>query len=94
MASTWQRGELQEYTNNIDLFINNLSSCSSGDELKRRKRNEYQANLEKKVNEIKRKQRENEDNQQAAKKRRSLLTYIAAGVVVGVIAAYAYTKLG
>lgn len=78
----------------IDIFIYNVSSCSSGDELKRRKRNEYQANLEKKVNEIKRKQRENEDNQQAAKKRRSLLTYIAAGVVVGVIAAYAYTKLG
>jgi len=43
---------------------------------------------------MKRKQRENEDKQLAAKKRRSLLTYIAAGVVVGVICAYAYTKLG
>lgn len=94
MASIWQRGELQEY-NIFNMYLfNALSPCSSGDELKRRKRNEYQANLEKKVNEIKRKQRENEDNQQAAKKRRSLLTYIAAGVVVGVIAAYAYTKLG
>ncbi|XP_034104414.1 tyrosine-protein phosphatase non-receptor type 61F isoform X2 [Drosophila nasuta] len=50
--------------NGIDL------TTSSGDELKRRKRTEYQANLEQKVNEIKRKQRENEDNQQAAKKRR------------------------
>ncbi|KAH8398778.1 hypothetical protein KR222_003133, partial [Zaprionus bogoriensis] len=79
--------EQHNKANGIDL------TTSSGDELKRRKRNEYQASLEKKVNEIKRKQRENEDNQQAAKKRRSLLTYIAAGVVVGVIAAYAYTKL-
>ncbi|XP_017861980.1 PREDICTED: tyrosine-protein phosphatase non-receptor type 61F isoform X1 [Drosophila arizonae] len=74
--------------------VNGIDVTSTGDELKRRKRNEYQANLEQKVNEIKRKQRENEDNQQAAKKRRSLLTYIAAGVVVGVIAVYAYTKLG
>ncbi|XP_030572774.1 tyrosine-protein phosphatase non-receptor type 61F isoform X1 [Drosophila novamexicana] len=77
----------QHKVNGIDL------TASTGDELKRRKRNEYQSNLEHKVNEIKRKQRENEDNQQAAKKRRSLLKYIAAGVVVGVIAAYAYTKL-
>ncbi|KAH8327414.1 hypothetical protein KR074_011051 [Drosophila pseudoananassae] len=68
-------------------------SASPENELKRRKRTEYQASLEQKVNDIKRKQRENEDNQLAAKKRRSLLTYIAAGVVVGVICAYAYTKL-
>ncbi|XP_034481439.1 tyrosine-protein phosphatase non-receptor type 61F isoform X2 [Drosophila innubila] len=54
----------QHKVNGIDL------TTSTGDELKRRKRNEYQANLEQKVNEIKRKQRENEDNQQAAKKRR------------------------
>ncbi|XP_032598680.1 tyrosine-protein phosphatase non-receptor type 61F isoform X2 [Drosophila grimshawi] len=54
----------QHKVNGIDL------TASTGDELKRRKRNEYQASLEQKVSEIKRKQRENEDNQQAAKKRR------------------------
>ncbi|XP_030385444.1 tyrosine-protein phosphatase non-receptor type 61F isoform X1 [Scaptodrosophila lebanonensis] len=77
-------------TNGIDAPHN---PASPDNELKRRKRTEYQANLEQKVNDIKRKQRENEDNQQAAKKRRSLIKYIAAGVVVGVICAYAYTKL-
>ncbi|XP_017844189.1 tyrosine-protein phosphatase non-receptor type 61F isoform X2 [Drosophila busckii] len=46
------------------------ATASTDSELKRRKRNEYQSSLEQKVNEIKRKQRENEDNQQSAKKRR------------------------
>ncbi|XP_030385445.1 tyrosine-protein phosphatase non-receptor type 61F isoform X2 [Scaptodrosophila lebanonensis] len=54
-------------TNGIDAPHN---PASPDNELKRRKRTEYQANLEQKVNDIKRKQRENEDNQQAAKKRR------------------------
>ncbi|XP_052847367.1 tyrosine-protein phosphatase non-receptor type 61F isoform X1 [Drosophila gunungcola] len=83
----------QNKANGIDTIPDQLAA-SPENELKRRKRNEYQASLEQKVNDIKRKQRENEDSQLAAKKRRSLLTYIAAGVVVGVICAYAYTKLG
>ncbi|XP_053955521.1 tyrosine-protein phosphatase non-receptor type 61F isoform X2 [Anastrepha ludens] len=61
-------------------------------ELKRRKRVERQTNIEQKVSEIKRKQRESEERKHAAKKRRSLITYIAAGVVVGVICVYAYSK--
>ncbi|XP_016993240.3 tyrosine-protein phosphatase non-receptor type 61F isoform X1 [Drosophila takahashii] len=83
----------QHKANGIDPIPGQLPA-SPENELKRRKRTEYQASLEQKVNDIKRKQRENEDSQLAAKKRRSLLTYIAAGVVVGVICAYAYTKLG
>ncbi|KMY96810.1 tyrosine-protein phosphatase non-receptor type 61F isoform X1 [Drosophila simulans] len=83
----------QHKANGIDPIPGQLPA-SPENELKRRKRNEYQASLEQKVNDMKRKKRENEDNQLAAKKRRSLLTYIAAGVVVGVICAYAYTKLG
>lgn len=67
--------------------------CFSPDtEIRRRKRAEHQAIIEQKVNEIKRKQRENEDNKQTAKKRRSLITYITAGVIVGVICVYAYSK--
>ncbi|XP_020807612.1 tyrosine-protein phosphatase non-receptor type 61F isoform X1 [Drosophila serrata] len=87
-------GEQISKANGIDTIPGQQLSASPENELKRRKRNEYQASLEQKVNDIKRKQRENEDSQVAAKKRRSLLTYIAAGVVVGVICAYAYTKLG
>ncbi|XP_037813496.1 tyrosine-protein phosphatase non-receptor type 61F isoform X1 [Lucilia sericata] len=68
------------------------TSGSTSPELRRRKRAEHQANIEQKVNEIKRKQRENEENKQAAKKRRSLITYITAGVIVGVICVYAYSK--
>uniref|UniRef100_A0A1I8NLY3 protein-tyrosine-phosphatase n=1 Tax=Stomoxys calcitrans TaxID=35570 RepID=A0A1I8NLY3_STOCA len=43
---------------------------SPDNELRRRKRAERQANIEKKVNDIKRKQRESEENKQTAKKRR------------------------
>ncbi|XP_017060011.1 tyrosine-protein phosphatase non-receptor type 61F isoform X2 [Drosophila ficusphila] len=59
----------QQKANGIDPIAGQLPA-SPENELKRRKRNEYQANLEQKVNEIKRKQRENEDSQLAAKKRR------------------------
>lgn len=77
------------------IFLTSLSILyrSPENELKRRKRTERQANIEHKVNEIKRKQRESEERKHAAKKRRSLITYIAAGVVVGVICVYAYSKL-
>ncbi|KAH8379118.1 hypothetical protein KR009_003130 [Drosophila setifemur] len=84
----------QNKANGLDSSIPGQPTASPENELKRRKRTDYQASLEQKVNDIKRKQRENEDSQLAAKKRRSLLKYIAAGVVVGVICAYAYTKLG
>ncbi|KAH8303595.1 hypothetical protein KR018_005621 [Drosophila ironensis] len=90
-AATNAGGGDQHKVNGVD--VGQLPPASPENELKRRKRTDYQASLEQKVNDIKRKQRENEDNQLAAKKRRSLLKYIAAGVVVGVICAYAYTKL-
>ncbi|XP_065362485.1 tyrosine-protein phosphatase non-receptor type 61F isoform X2 [Calliphora vicina] len=55
--------------------LNGIETANSGatspdTEIRRRKRAERQANIEQKVNEIKRKQRENEDNKQTAKKRR------------------------
>ncbi|XP_044313774.1 tyrosine-protein phosphatase non-receptor type 61F isoform X2 [Drosophila rhopaloa] len=59
----------QSKANGIDTIPGQLPA-SPENELKRRKRNEYQASLEQKVNDIKRKQRENEDSQLAAKKRR------------------------
>ncbi|XP_014088351.2 tyrosine-protein phosphatase non-receptor type 61F isoform X1 [Bactrocera oleae] len=80
--------------NGTDVSKSNSNTVGSPEnELKRRKRAERQANIEHKVNEIKRKQRETEESKHAAKKRRSLITYIAAGVVVGVICVYAYSKL-
>ncbi|XP_037933766.1 tyrosine-protein phosphatase non-receptor type 61F isoform X2 [Teleopsis dalmanni] len=54
--------------NGIEGLTNRTTSPDN--ELKRRKRVERQANIEQRVNEIKRKQREAEENQQAAKKRR------------------------
>lgn len=92
-------GSDNEQLNEIKLNGTDLSNSNSNtigspeNELKRRKRTERQANIEHKVNEIKRKQRESEERKHAAKKRRSLITYIAAGVVVGVICVYAYSKL-
>ncbi|XP_017136645.1 tyrosine-protein phosphatase non-receptor type 61F isoform X1 [Drosophila miranda] len=82
----------QHKANGIDTA--GQTPASPENELKRRKRTEQQAHLQKQINNMKRKLRESEDNQKASKKGRSLLTYIAAGVVVGVICAYAYTKLG
>lgn len=70
-----------------------MSSPSFENELKRRKRAERQANIEQKVNDIKRKQREVKESEETAKKRRSLVKYIAAGVIVGVLCVYAYSKL-
>ncbi|XP_058987548.1 tyrosine-protein phosphatase non-receptor type 61F isoform X1 [Musca domestica] len=72
--------------------VESTDPVSPDNELRRRKRAERQANIEQKVNEIKRKQRENEENKQTAKKRRSIITYITAGVVVGVICVYVYSK--
>uniref|UniRef100_A0A1B0AVR3 protein-tyrosine-phosphatase n=1 Tax=Glossina palpalis gambiensis TaxID=67801 RepID=A0A1B0AVR3_9MUSC len=88
----------KDQANDNDLIkLNGLESTSSANlspenELRRRKRAERQANIEQKVNEIKRKQRENEESKQTAKKRRSIITYITAGVIVGVICVYAYSK--
>lgn len=73
-------------------FYHPFLQFSPENEVRRRKRAERQANIEQKVNEIKRKQRENEESKQTAKKRRSIITYITAGVIVGVICVYAYSK--
>ncbi|XP_017478921.1 PREDICTED: tyrosine-protein phosphatase non-receptor type 61F isoform X3 [Rhagoletis zephyria] len=54
---------------------NPLVIGSPENELKRRKRVERQANIEQKVNEIKRKQRETEESKHAAKKRRRMKKY-------------------
>ncbi|XP_020712605.1 tyrosine-protein phosphatase non-receptor type 61F isoform X2 [Ceratitis capitata] len=53
--------------------VSNSNPCTVGileNELKRRKRVERQANIEQKVNEIKRKQQESEESKRTAKKRR------------------------
>ncbi|KAM7357526.1 protein tyrosine phosphatase 61F isoform 2-T2 [Cochliomyia hominivorax] len=64
-----------EQNEHDSMKLNGIETATSGSispdtEIRRRKRAERQANIEQKVNEIKRKQRENEDNKQAAKKRR------------------------
>ncbi|XP_053689662.1 tyrosine-protein phosphatase non-receptor type 61F isoform X1 [Sabethes cyaneus] len=61
-------------------------------ELRRRKRLERQTAMEEKIREIKRKQKEVE-NKASPKKRRSLfLTIAAAGVCIGVLCVYLYTR--
>ncbi|XP_062708201.1 tyrosine-protein phosphatase non-receptor type 61F isoform X1 [Aedes albopictus] len=59
-------------------------------ELRRRKRLERQSAMEEKIREIKRKQKESESN--SPKKRRSIILTIAAGVCIGVLCVYLYTR--
>lgn len=61
-------------------------------ELRRRKRLERKENMEEKIQQIKRKQREVEDGAISAKKRRSIFI-IAAGVTIAAFCVYLYTKL-
>lgn len=59
-------------------------------ELRRRKRLERQSAMEEKIRDIKRKQKESESN--SPKKRRSIILSIAAGVCIGVLCVYLYTR--
>lgn len=62
-------------------------------ELRRRKRLERQTVMEEKIREIKRKQKEVESSKAASpKKRRSIILTIAAGVCIGVLCVYFYTR--
>ncbi|XP_058458115.1 tyrosine-protein phosphatase non-receptor type 61F isoform X1 [Malaya genurostris] len=61
-------------------------------ELRRRKRLERQTAMEEKIREIKRKQKEVESKAASPKKRRSLIFTIAAGVCIGVLCVYLYTR--
>ncbi|XP_065080738.1 tyrosine-protein phosphatase non-receptor type 61F isoform X1 [Ochlerotatus camptorhynchus] len=63
---------------------------SPNTELRRRKRLERQSAMEEKIREIKRKQKESESN--SPKKRRSIIFSIAAGVCIGVLCVYLYTR--
>lgn len=59
-------------------------------ELRRRKRLERQSAMEEKIREIKRKQKESESG--SPKKRRSMIFTIAAGICIGVLCVYLYTR--
>lgn len=50
-------------------------------------------NIQDKVREIKRKQKEIEEGEVTAKKRRSILFSLAAGVTIAAVSVYLYTKL-
>lgn len=65
-------------------------------EIRRRKRQERQANMEQLVNDMKRKQREAEKDDTNKKRQRSMIKYLAAGagVVIGVFCVYVYSKIG
>lgn len=58
-----------------------------------RRRLERRDNIEEKIREIKRKQKEVEEGAATAKKRRSILISLAAGVTLAAVCIYIYTKI-
>lgn len=68
------------------------STSPTSNEIRRRKRLEKQANMEDKIRDIKRKQKEIEESAMTSKKRRSILFTLAAGVTFAAFCYYIYSK--
>lgn len=77
-----------------NVITHNNSGLSSNAELRRRKRQKRQSDMEAKIKDIKRKQKESEAAAEAAPKKRRCLMIFSGVVVCVICCAYVYSKLG
>uniref|UniRef100_A0A336M1S3 protein-tyrosine-phosphatase n=1 Tax=Culicoides sonorensis TaxID=179676 RepID=A0A336M1S3_CULSO len=82
----------QEVNGNSNDHESTQSTSPNTNEIRRRKRLENKTNMEDKIREIKRKQKEIEDSAMTSKKRRSILITLAAGVTFAAFCYYIYSK--